>query len=401
MLTQDQARGLALRAQGFGRSYDEPVEVLRHLGAIQLDSVNVVARSHDLTVFSRFGPYDPAALVERIYSDRAGFEYWGHSASWITMPDYPLFLHRMARMRELGRGATTVNKDVRDEHAALYQEVLARIDAEGPLDASQFSGERPDGGWFNHKPVKRVLEDLFDQGTLTCSGRTAGFARQYDRPERFLPPEAPTTDPGIESAARELVLRSVRRLGVATAKEVAEYYRLHRWKAPWREALAAVVADGQVAEVAVDGWRGVAHADPAALDGPMSAPTHPPTLLSPLDNLLWDRPRVKRLFGFEHTFEIYKKPEQRRYGYYVLPLLVDGRLAGRADLKHDRQADVLQVHGLWLEGAGPGDAAVALGRLGKHLGVGEIAVGRVEPSHEAAAVRAEVALGADVSPGPL
>lgn len=111
----------------------------------------------------------------------------------------------------------------------------------------------------------------------------------------------------------------------------------------------------------VKGWRGLAYADPLALEGSLTTPEHEPAFLSPLDNLLWDRPRVVRIFGFEHTFEIYKKPETRRYGYYVMPLLANGRLGGRADLKHDRQAGVLLVHGLWLEGARPEDAVTALG----------------------------------------
>ncbi|AKU16830.1 winged helix-turn-helix domain-containing protein [Luteipulveratus mongoliensis] len=386
MLTQDEARALAVRAQGFGLVYHEPVDVLRRLGAIQLDSVNAVARSHELTIFSRFGQYDVTALLDRIYADRCGFEYWGHSASWIDIADIALFQHRMARMRALGRGATTVNKQVRDEHADLYAEVLDRIDAEGPLTASDFAGVRPDGGWFNHKPVKRVLEDLYDQGVLMCAGRGKGFTRRYDRASQVLGTAAPD-DPGSDEAAYRLVVRATARLGVATAKEVADYYRLQRWKAPWRDALTAAVTDGQVAETQVAGWCGTAYADPAALDGPLTPPEHRPAFLSPLDNLLWDRPRVKRVFGFEHTFEIYKKPERRRYGYYVLPLLAAGELGGRADLRYDRHASVLLVQGLWLEGATADAVGSALRCIADHLGADDISLTAPAGSVEADVIR--------------
>jgi uncharacterized protein len=385
LLTEVEARALAVRAQGFGVRYAEPVDVLRWLGAIQLDSVNTLARSHELTVQARYGRYDVPSLLDRIYGDRVGFEYWGHSASWIDIKDLDLFRHRMARMRKLGRGASTVNKEVRDEHAALYDEVLARIEAEGPLDASAFTGTRPAGGWFNHKPIKQVLEDLYDQGVLMCSGRTQTFGRRYDLAARVQPTDT-ADELSSEAAAYELVICSVARLGVGTAKDVADYYRLHRWQSPWRDALAAAVQDGRITETRVDGWRGPAYADPSALAGSLTTPEHEPAFLSPLDNLLWDRPRVARVFGFEHTFEIYKKPETRRYGYYVLPLLADGQLGGRADLKHDRQVGVLMVHGLWLEGARPKAAAAALRRLAEHLGVNGIEIARVEPAAEKRAV---------------
>lgn len=388
MLTTEEARGLALRAQGFGRDYGKPVDVLRFLGAVQLDSVNVVARSHELVVYSRFGSHDTAELYDQIYGDRAGFEFWGHSASWLPYEDYQLFLHRAENLRAEGRGASTVNIGVRAEHSDLYQVVLDRIRDEGPLGAADFAGDRRgEAGWWNFKPVKRVLEDLFDQGVLMCAGRTAGFARLYDLASRVLPVGTPTDDPGPEEAVRQLVARSVRALGVATGREVADYYRLHRWKMRWQQALDELVADGVVAEVRVEGWKGTAYAIPEVLDGPRTVPDHAPVFLSPLDNLVWHRPRVLRIFGFEHRFEIYIPAERRQYGYYVLPLLADGRLEGRADLKHDRQNGVLRVVGLWLDGADPAHAAAALRSLADQVAAPGIAVEAAYPASAATHVK--------------
>ena len=309
MLTQDEAQALALRAQGFGVSYAEPLEVLRTLGVVQLDSVSTVARSHELTVYSRFGPYDAKSLYRRIYAERQAFEYWGHSASWLPYELFQLFLHRMAKMRESGRGASTVNIGVRDEFADMYGHVIERITAEGPLSAADFGGRRRgSGGWWNHKPAKQVLEDLFDQGDLACADRGDRFNRVYDLTERVLPAYANRVDPGEDAAVRELLLAGIRSYGVAGATEAADYFRLQKWKAPWRTALADLVSDGLVVEVKVDGWRGVAYALPEALEGPRDVPSHRPTFLSPLDNLLWDRGRVRRLFCFEHTFRDLHSP---------------------------------------------------------------------------------------------
>ncbi|MEV6105607.1 crosslink repair DNA glycosylase YcaQ family protein [Streptomyces sp. NPDC051940] len=390
MLSRDQTRALAVRAQGFGEAYARPVDVLRRIGTIQLDSVNYLARSHELTVFSRFGPYAPDALHREMYEEKEGFEYWGHSASWLPYQDYPLFLHRAERLRRLGRGATTVNADSRDEHAALYESILQRITREGRLGAADFKADKRTGsGWWNYKPAKQVLEDLFDQGVLMCATRSGGFARVYDLAERVLPAGTDTKDPGTAAAVKELVRRSVRLLGVATARQVADYYRLHKWKAPWREALSELVEEGEVREVTVEGWRGSAYVADGALDGDLTMPDHRPAFLSPLDNLLWDRPRVTAAFGFEHKFEIYVPAERRKFGYYVLPLLVRGQLVGRADLKHDRDMSVLKAVGLWLDSPDVlPDTAVALRNLAEHLGAGAVELGAVHPeAHRAALAR--------------
>ena len=369
-LSATEARGLALRAQAFGDAVlDEPIDLLDRLGAIQLDSVNILARNHLLVPFARLGPYSVADLQRSIYTDRRGFEYWGHMASWLPMAEYRYFLPRMQRMRESTRGWWS---KVRTDHAELYPLVLERVRAEGPIGAAAF--EDPRGGrgtWWDWKPAKLVLEDLLDQGLVMCAARTAGFARLYDLPERVLPPDLDVSDPGEEAAVRHLLLRGASGLGVGTAGEIADYFRL-KTRDRARPRLAQLVADGELVQVDVEGWRQPAYSPPASLEGRFDIPDHPPTLLAPFDNLLWERDRVERVFGFFYRVEIYVPEPKRQYGYFVLPLLARGMLAGRADLKLDRQAGVLRVRGLWLEGADPAEAQSALERLATQLGAADI-----------------------------
>ncbi|HEY3057486.1 MAG TPA: crosslink repair DNA glycosylase YcaQ family protein [Chloroflexota bacterium] len=383
-LSADEARGLALRAQRFASDRaapTEPIDLLDQLGAIQIDSVNVLARNHLLIPYSRLGPYSVPELHQAIYGRRRGFEYWGHMASWLSMSDFRYFLPRMQRMRAESRGWWT---RIRAEHAALYPVIMERIRAEGALGAVAFDDPRrgltpawepqdPRGGrgtWWDWKPAKLVLEDLLDQGELMCTARTAGFARIYDLPERVLPESLDTSDPGDEAATRYLLMRGLACLGVATTNEIIDYYRL---KPPLpRGVLKQMLADGEIVEVEVEGWQAPALSTPAALEGPLEIPEHPPALLAPFDNLMWERARVERIFGFRYRVEIYVPEPKRQYGYYVLPLLVRGGLRGRADLKLNRQVGVLQVRGLWLEGADPAEAQSALETLARHLGASDI-----------------------------
>ena len=369
-LSAEEARGLALRAQGFGDpSIVEPMDVLERLGAIQLDSVNILARNHLLVPFARIGPYSTADLHASIYTERRGFEYWGHMASWLPIHEYRYFLPRMARMRESTRGWWA---RIRVEHAEIYPLVLDRVRAEGPLGAAAFDDPRGGRGtWWDWKPAKLVLEDLLDQGLLMCTARTPGFARLYDLTERVLPPGLDTSEPSQTEASRHLLLRGLRALGVATANEMADYYRLKPGE-DLKAGLGALRAESDVVEVDVEGWRAPAYATLAALEGELSVPEHRPTFLAPFDNLLWQRDRVERIFGFHYRVEIYVPQPKRQYGYFVLPLLAHGQLGGRADLKLDRKAGVLRVLGLWLEGGEPPEAQSALEDLARYLGAREI-----------------------------
>jgi uncharacterized protein YcaQ len=375
-LSVGQARAAALRAQGFGdRSLRRPVEVLDRLGVIQLDSVNVLARTHDIVPFSRIGPYPLATMYQAIYAGRRGFEYWGHEASWLPIDLYRHFAFRRQsfRVREGWRGT------FRPEFQQLYDHIQQRIQVEGPLGSVAFEDDRPvRGTWWDWKPAKRALEDLFACGDLTSAGRTAGFARLYELPARYLPPVVDGSDPGEVESLRTLLRRSIGALGVATALDAADYYRLNRYR--WRPVLSDLVASGEVVELAVEGWRGPAYALPSTLEGSLRLPRHRPTFLSPFDNLIWFRPRDERLFDFHYRIEIYTPAPKRQYGYYVLPLLAGGRLCGRADLKMERKERRLRCHALYLhDDAFPADAADALRSLATHLGAETLAVDRVEP----------------------
>jgi len=369
-LSAAEARGLALRAQHIGDStLAEPIDVLQRLGAIQLDSVNTLARNHLLVPFARLGPYSIDRLHAQIYTDKRGFEYWGHMASWLPIDDYRYFLPRMQRMREVSRGWWAT---ARAENQALYPAVLERVRAEGPIGAAAFDDPRGKAGtWWDWKPTKLVLEDLLDQGLIMCAARTPGFARLYDMTERVLPAGLDTRNPGQLEATRYLLKRGLQGLGVGTALEMTDYFRLKPADRV-KEALQTLIADEEIVAVDVEGWTKPGYALPDTLDGPLDLPDHRPAFLAPFDNLMWERSRVERIFGFHYRVEIYVPEPKRQYGYYVMPLLARGALGGRADLKLDRKTSVLMVRGLWLEGAEPAEARAALEDLARHLGARDL-----------------------------
>jgi uncharacterized protein len=383
-LTIEQARRLALAAQGLTgpsrRTRNGPAGaaalrgVLRRVGAIQIDSINVVARSHELVLAARSGPYDPAAFERLVYQRRAGFEYWGHAASFLPIETYRLFLPRMARMTSQTRGWWA---DIRRKHAELYQPILDRIRAEGPLAASDFreqTGPRR-GTWWDWAPAKHVLEDLFDRGVLMVHDRVR-FERRYDLAERVLPPGLDLTPPTWAEAAVELTVLGARALGVGTAADLADYFRLPPQFA--KPALAEAVASGLLQEVAVQGWQKPAYIEPGT-PIPRRA-EHAPVLLSPFDSLIWRRERAERLFGFHYRIEVYVPAAKRQHGYYTMPVLAGGRLVARVDPKHDRRAGVLLLRGLAVEdGVAPVEAvtvaAEAAWRLAGYLGADGVEVG--------------------------
>jgi uncharacterized protein len=394
-LTLDQARRIALAAQGLTapatrRTAGGPAALraaLERLGAIQIDSINVVARNHELVLAARAGAHDPAAFDHLVYRRRAGFEYWGHAASFLPIGCYRLFLPRMRRMAATTRGWWG---DVRRRHAQLYGPVLDRIRAEGPLAASAFrdpAGPRR-GTWWDWAPAKHVLEDLFDQGTVLVHDRV-NFERRYDLAERVLPAGLDTSEPTAAEAALTLTVLGARALGVGTAADLADYFRLPPEEA--RPALAEAVAARLLEQVAVAGW-----AKPAYLLPGTRVPRrrdHPPVLLSPFDSLIWSRERTQRLFGFRYRLEVYVPAAKRVYGYYTMPVLHDGALVARVDPKLERQAGVLLLRRLTLEdGVAPEVAlagiAVAARRLAAQLGASDVMAAPELPPAVARGLRA-------------
>jgi uncharacterized protein YcaQ len=312
---------------------DEVAAEIGRLQAVQLDSIATVDRAHRLTLASRIGAYEEADVSSLLREGRI-FEYWAHEACLLPIEDYPLFKRRMLDLRDhhwWGRERTAEGRKVE-------RRVLARIAEEGALPVRAFEGKSgPMWGW---KPEKRALEHLFAAGELAIAGRQ-GFQRLYDLPERVIPDRylgAPV--PSEAEFRRMYALRAVEGRGALTESGIAEHCRFEGGAKGVRPHVEALVADGRLRPLELgDGGALVYVASDAVLDGARAAPV----LLSPFDNLMWDRAFLRRLFGFEHVIEVYKRAHERVYGYYVLPLLLGDRFVGRADLKVDRRAGVLQI----------------------------------------------------------
>ncbi|MGH6988176.1 MAG: winged helix-turn-helix domain-containing protein [Caulobacteraceae bacterium] len=353
---------MALAAQGLARERPPgPVarrdlrRLAQKLGAIQIDSVNVLIRAHYLPAFSRLGPYATADLDRLAWGPRRMlFEYWGHEASLIPVEMQPLFRWRMAAWR---RKAQALDADRRRKMA----EVLARIRAEGALTGGDFAEEPGRSGWWEWSEGKRALEWLFLCGELAIRTRR-GFERVYDLPERVLPAAIlALPDPTEAEACRALLLAALRALGVATRADLADYFRLEIRQA--RPRLEELVEEGLAIPVKVRGW-----AEPAFLDPDATRPRRArgAALLSPFDNLIWSgrlrrRERIERLFGVHYRIGIYTPAAARTHGYYVLLFLLGEAIAARVDLKADRRASALLVKGAHLEpGAAMKETAEAL-----------------------------------------
>jgi uncharacterized protein YcaQ len=381
------ARRLAVQAQGLRRPRPHGVrrrdvlDLFDVLGTIQLDAINVVARTQFIVPYSRLGPYDPMLLQAMVGPGGDLFEYWAHAACLLPIDQEPLFRWRMAEHGPFGESAYRTRQRTawRRTHARYIASVLGEVEARGPIAASQLADpRRRNGTWWDRRSLGRqALESLFTDGKLTA-WRTANFERVYDLPERVLPDAVrsqPT--PPIDDAQDALLLRAARALGVATASDLAYYYMIGPKRA--RARIAALVADGRLTEVRVEGWRDVAYTLPG-VRFTRHRRDHA-TLLSPFDSLIWERARTSRLFGFDYTIEVYVPAAKRRYGYYVMPLLLGDELVARFDLKADRRASALLVRGSYVEpGADPDvvapAAAAELEQLQEWLGLTKMIVSR-------------------------
>jgi uncharacterized protein YcaQ len=347
-LTRDQARRLALAAQGFTDSRPGGRVDVRHfrrvvdrLGVIQLDSVNVFSRAHFMPFFSRLGPFDRDSLDRWLWRSGEMFEYWGHVASLLPSPDYRLFRWRMERVHPWG----SVEK-LLAERPEYIEGVLEQVRQRGPLQTSELDepGARGEPGMWNWSDGKVALEMLFVQGRVTTADRP-NFVRLYDVPERVIPArhlEAPRVE--TDDAQAELILKAARSMGVSTVEDLGDYYRIRMPET--RPLVDRLVAEGRLVEVDVEGWPGVGYVLPDTIIPRRGGGT---ALLSPFDNLIWYRDRVERLWDFFYRIEIYVPEPKRIHGYYVLPFLMDGDLVGRVDLKSDRQAGSLTVKGAFSE----------------------------------------------------
>ena len=351
-----QARRMALAAQGFsGRQPPAQIKaahlnrLIARLGVLQIDSVNAVVRSHYLPLFSRLGNYSPLMLEQAAWSQgrrRSLFEYWGHEASLLPMAMYPLMRWRMERAKQ-GQGIYAQMARFGREQQSTVQRVLRAVEQQGPLGAGSLSTrEERAGPWWDWSDEKHALEWLFAAGLVTVAGRR-GFERLYDLPERVLPGEILQANVGEAEAQRGLLLHSATALGVATEKDLRDYFRLE--PADSRQRLAELVEDGQLLSCQVQGWNQAAYCLP---EPKVPRSVSASALLSPFDSLIWERARTERLFDFRYRLEIYTPQHKRVFGYYVLPFLHNERIAARVDLRAERANGCLAVHAVHEEEPG-------------------------------------------------
>lgn len=349
-----EARRIALIAQGLAQPRAGAVDaaalhaMARRLGVIQLDSVNVLTRSHYLPAWSRLGAYAPDALDELARTaPRALFEYWGHEASLLPVELQPLFRWRMEQAAQKAWSGLRAMQKKRD----LLDEILAFIRERGPIGVADLEVQTPararSGGWWGWSETKRALEWLFWSGQITSAGRRR-FERLYDLPERVLPQSVlATPTPSEADAHRRLVETAARAMGVASEADLRDYFRLPLLGA--RRAVAELVESGALRKLTVEGWKkpGYLHRDAVLPSADIDASRR--ALLSPFDSLIWTRDRTERLFGMRVRLEIYVPAPKRVHGYYVLPFLLGEQLVGRVDLKADREAGALLVQSAHLE----------------------------------------------------
>lgn len=352
-----EARALLLAAQGLlapppeDPKKEDVLETIRRMGVLQIDAINVVARSQYLVLWSRLGCYEPRWL-DALLAEGALFEYWGHAASFLPIEDFPLFRRRMLETNGWQSHALRWALGWRAANEAAYEAMLTYIRENGPVRTSDF--ERTDGkagGWWNWKVEKAALEALHITGDVMIARRD-GFQRVYDLRERVLPgwDDARTLDTG--AAQREFVLRAVRSLGIAPAKWVNDYYRLP--KKGIVALLETLATEGLLIRASIEGWKGPAYIHPeheglaeAAATGELQPQRT--TFLSPFDPIIWDRARAQDLYNFAYQIEVYTPAERRRYGYFTLPILHGGTLVGRIDPKVERKEGRLLIRAAHLE----------------------------------------------------
>ncbi|MBA3339148.1 MAG: winged helix-turn-helix domain-containing protein [Geodermatophilaceae bacterium] len=357
-LSADTVRRIAVNAQGFDRprparpNLGHLRRTLARVGAFQIDAVNVLVRAHYLAAFSRLGPY-PMDLLDRLtFREGGAYEYWGHAASIINMDLYPALRWRMARQQSHPQWSKFLAR-VEAERPGFAEQVYTEVTERGSLSFTQLldPARRPKDPrysaatilWDRGSDGKTMLEYLYAQGRLAIAGRS-GFSPAYDLAERVIPAKAlAQPELSADDGQRDLVRVAAAALGVATVKDVRDYFRMPL--ADTKARLHELVSAGELSECRPEGWTSVGYLHPGANAKPVAAAA----LLSPFDSLLWERARVRQIFGFRHSFEIYVPETKREYGYFVLPFLLGDRLQARVDLKADRKDRRLLVRGSFAE----------------------------------------------------
>ena len=354
-LRLDEARRIALHAQGFndpkptGRVDRRHFRrVLDRVGLVQIDSVNVLTRSHELPFLARLGPYPRDGLSSWLWGSGEMFEYWGHEASLLPVELYPLLRWRMEGDDAWGGMAAMAKR-----RPELLEQLLEAVRDRGPVTLAELEhlgdaikrGKAAPGNMWDWSDAKKAVERLFWRGQVSAVRNPATFGRLYVPLDRVVPTaHLNGSAPSDDDAMKGLLLRAARSHGVGTARCLADYHRLNIVTS--RRLLAELVADGALRPVVVEGWRHPAFLHP---DAELPRWVRASALLSPFDSLVWERTRTEALFGFRYRIEIYVPADKRVHGYYVLPFLHDGRLVARVDLKADRQGGTLRVRGAFAE----------------------------------------------------
>jgi hypothetical protein len=377
------ARRIALAAQGFDtarpktKATQRQVDALiSRLGVIQIDSVNVLVRSQELPLFARLGNHDRNAIPKATEAQKL-FEYWGHEAAHLPVEIHPLFRWKMNAART-GKVTHWGLTSFYEENKAFVKRTLKHVATNGPTTSRELSTRtEKKGTWWDWDEAKVALEYLFLTGQLMSRGRGSDFARIYDTPERVLPQriiDAPT--PSEHVARKQLLVRSAIAQGVATTSDLADYYR--QKLATVKPLIAELVEEGELHTVAVDGWTEKAFVHRNAK---LPKQLHATALLSPFDSLVWCRPRNERLFDFHYRIEIYTPKEKRKFGYYVLPFMMNGEMVGRVDLKADRANGALLAHSVHTEKGVKRSAindvlSAELDAMANWLGLEQVQIGR-------------------------
>jgi uncharacterized protein YcaQ len=382
-------RHLLLAVQGLLHPPEHPaakedvLAAIRRMGALQIDTIHVIARSPYLVLFSRLGDYNPRWLDELLAEGRL-FEYWSHAACFLPIEDYSLYVSRMQKLSQHYYAPEWGQK-----HQDTIDQIMQKIHENGEVRSADF--ERSDGRkgtWWDWKVEKRVLEYLHTTGSVMIA-RRVNFQRVYNLRERILPGWEEGRALSLDAAEDELAVRAVRVLGAAPARWVPDYYRLP--KVGMVNRLERLVAEGRLKRITVEGRAEPWYVHPEnlsllefALLGELD-PSYT-TLLSPFDPLIWDRERTRVLFDFDFSLECYLPQEKRRYGYYLLPILHEGRLIGRLDAKAHRKEGIFEVRALYLE---PGvrlyedlapAIAAAIQRCATWHGAAQVAIRKTEPA---------------------
>ncbi|MFF2778338.1 winged helix-turn-helix domain-containing protein [Streptomyces sp. NPDC058052] len=369
-LSAAEARRIALRAQGFLGAPDRRAGVrgvLRHLGQVQLDTISVLARSHELIPYARLGAVGRPAVEEAYWSEGHAFEYWSHAACILPVEEWPLFAFRRRAYRDRPHW-----------HHALsdgsYAKVIDQLRSEGPRTATELGGAKNKGEWWDWSDTKIAVERALMYGEVVVTERR-GWKRVYDLAERAIPEPLRHDDLDDTECVRRLVRQAGEALGVGTRTDIADYHRLRA------EQFDAVVADSGLVPVTVEGWGKPAWADPAALATEPRG-RHRTTLLSPFDSLIWERARTERIFGFTHRLEAYVPKPKRVHGYFAMPVLAGGRLVGRVDPA--REGRTLVAKQVSLDGPKAVPAvAQALREAAAWVGCDAVRVERVDPPEAA------------------